>query len=578
MDWRTDFSEDMGFVTRLEGPIQSHRRGCTNQIPSETMQGIRDVVLCNMEGEEVAYGNVQDMEPGDFLQGLALRPSEEAILIKTVMVPTEEVHELYMHTMAECLEKVIRWPKQQLQELEHNRACNEAELPPSSLVSSEDEEENFSIPPTMSFSDSIGEFSFRERQRRPYNHHMRPHRRPPGPRIIGMSRTQKVSLLVVLADKEKVLCSQRCLHDIDANDICILRCQALKSSTYGERSTWLINTLRGFMTRITTMTSSREHLKCITRIKGKRVCNACFAMAIGYSRRGLVRLIAEIRDNNRHTSIHGNRQCRREKNKVTMARALFEQYIKDFGELQPHRQCRRKMDGMMFQMVCLPMNVRKGEIWMTINSKLHRLGEPRIGLPTFHKLWKHEFTYIHIPKTSRFSKCNTCWEYKNFKQSVPIEELREASSNEYRVHLDIVMEERMEYNRGRTAAISQPDEYLSLIIDGMDQNTTWVPSFRQSVKGIESRYLKTHLCGVLVHGIGLYCHIWIDAHHKHDNNQVVTSIMKVLQDVKRRRSRLPPHLRIQADNCGRENKNVYMLALCATLVALGFSKKFNCSF
>jgi hypothetical protein len=89
------------------------------------------------------------------------------------------------------------------------------------------------------------------------------------------------------------------------------------------------------------------------------------------------------------------------------------------------------------------------------------------------------------------------------------------------------------------------------------------------VKGIESQYIKTHLSGVLVHGIGLYCHVWIDAHHKHDSNQVATSIMKILHDVKRRCNKLPPYLRTQADNCGRENKNVYILALCTTLVALG---------
>jgi hypothetical protein len=126
--------------------------------------------------------------------------------------------------------------------------------------------------------------------------------------------------------------------------------------------------------------------------------------------------------------------------------------------------------------------------------------------------------------------------------------------------------------------MNELDQYMSLIIDGMDQNTTWVPKFKQSVKGIESRFIKTHLCGVLVHGIGLYCHVWIDAHHKHDSNQVVTSIMEVIKDVKRRHGRLPPYLRIQADNCGRENKNVYILALCGTLVALGIFKEIQLSF
>jgi len=76
---------------------------------------------------------------------------------------------------------------------------------------------------------------------------------------------------------------------------------------------------------------------------------------------------------------------------------------------------------------------------------------------------------------------------------------------------------------------------MTLIIDGMNQNTTIVPRFKQTVKGIESRFVKTHLCGVLVHDIDLYYHIWVESHHKHDSNQVVTSIMKVLCDVKHRK-------------------------------------------
>jgi hypothetical protein len=46
--------------------------------------------------------------------------------------------------------------------------------------------------------------------------------------------------------------------------------------------------------------------------------------------------------------------------------------------------------------------------------------------------------------------------------------------------------------------------------------------------------------------------------------------MHVIADVKRRKGTLPPTLRIQADNCTRENKNVYMFALCETLVGLGY--------
>jgi hypothetical protein len=115
-------------------------------------------------------------------------------------------------------------------------------------------------------------------------------------------------------------------------------------------------------------------------------------------------------------------------------------------------------------------------------------------------------------------------------------------------------------------------------VDGMDQNTTMVPKMRQTVKNIESRFVKTHLCGVLVHSIGLYADVWIDAHHKHDSNQVITSVMHVIGDVRRRKSRLPPTLRIQADNCTRENKNIYMFALCATLVGLGYFQEVQLCF
>ena len=87
-----------------------------------------------------------------------------------------------------------------------------------------------------------------------------------------------------------------------------------------------------------------------------------------------------------------------------------------------------------------------------------------------------------------------------------------------------------------------PDESLCLIIDGMDQNTTMVPKLRQSVKSSEERYVKTHLCGVLVHGVALYTHLWFDVHHAHDSNQVVTSLAKVLDDVRSRKGSLPPIL------------------------------------
>ena len=61
---------------------------------------------------------------------------------------------------------------------------------------------------------------------------------------------------------------------------------------------------------------------------------------------------------------------------------------------------------------------------------------------------------------------------------------------------------------------------------------------------------------MLIHEEGLYLDVWIDSHHKHDNNQVVTSIIHIIDDVQTYHGgKLPPVLRIQAHDCRRENKN-----------------------
>ena len=58
----------------------------------------------------------------------------------------------------------------------------------------------------------------------------------------------------------------------------------------------------------------------------------------------------------------------------------------------------------------------------------------------------------------------------------------------------------------------------------------------------------------------------------------MVSLAKVLDDVRSRKGSLPPVLRIQADNCERENKNNYMFAYCASLVALRYFREVRLSF
>jgi hypothetical protein len=128
--------------------------------------------------------------------------------------------------------------------------------------------------------------------------------------------------------------------------------------------------------------------------------------------------------------------------------------------------------------------------------------------------------------------------------------MKTQMKDKFKVQTIHQIEERRDHWKAKRSAILDLDGSMCLIVDGMDQNTTMIPKMRLTVKSMESRFVKTHLCGVLVHGLGLYANVWFNAHHLHNSNQVVTSIIQAIEDVKTRRGKFPPVLRIQADNCG----------------------------
>ena len=71
----------------------------------------------------------------------------------------------------------------------------------------------------------------------------------------------------------------------------------------------------------------------------------------------------------------------------------------------------------------------------------------------------------------------------------------------------------------------------------------------------------------------------MDGHsrHKHDSNHVVTSLVRVLGDVRTRRG-LSLVVRIQADNHERDNKNKYRFVFCTIFVVLGNFREVQLNF
>ena len=391
-------------------------------------------------------------------------------------------------------------------------------------------------------------------------------------RKIGASQDAKCKLQSIRAAKQtSEKCSQKCLVNIAEKKILFLRFDAWSSNVYNERASWIIEHITNAYV-VSDNNNGKDRFDF--KLDGQPICNGCYALALGYSKGRLEELKWSTRTTTeRYATIHGNSAKQpRVSVQAEATRVAFERYTKECRCVQPDRRSYRKKDNRMVLLVLLSMNTKRQDVIIAVNEEVACLvsGNP-LSKSVFYKMWREEFTHVRIPPHSRFSKCEDCWEYRTSLEATKSPSEKHVVQERFNQHQALQRQERQEYRLAKHEAIMFPTQSLCLIVDGMDQNTTMVPKLRQLVKGIESRYVKTHLCGVLLHGVGLYTDVWIDAHHKHNSNQVVTSIMHVLQDVCNRQGNiLPPKLRIQADNCRRENKNQYMFALCAPLVAFKY--------
>ena len=71
--------------------------------------------------------------------------------------------------------------------------------------------------------------------RRPYVHRTRANKKSKGPRNLGVSRADKVTLIDVHEAKIKKPCKKQCLQNIDEHDILFLRYQILDMTKYKDK-------------------------------------------------------------------------------------------------------------------------------------------------------------------------------------------------------------------------------------------------------------------------------------------------------------------------------------------------------
>ncbi|GBG69412.1 hypothetical protein CBR_g4107 [Chara braunii] len=187
----------------------------------------------------------------------------------------------------------------------------------------------------------------------------------------------------------------------------------------------------------------------------------------------------------------------------------------------------------------------------------------------FCKMWRDFFWHVRLARVTDHARCNEC-----IKNSILIEgalpEPRRALVAKQKSHIALQSAHRKKYSVWSTESEHRPKQSLCIIIDGMDQAKTTIPHVsrrRLSKEMSNDTMMKTNLTGIVAHGKtpSLFVHTWFP-YLSHGSNSVVNSITKVLRDVQAREGELPPKLRVQADNCGGQNKNKYVFAFMAMLV------------
>ena len=124
----------------------------------------------------------------------------------------------------------------------------------------------------------------------------------------------------------------------------------------------------------------------------------------------------------------------------------------------------------------------------------------------------------------------------------------------------------------RKNCYDNPNKYLGLIIDGMDQKKTLLPQFVHTPKNLqEENFIQYHLVGCMVFNGKMLPRVYFIAPNIHNvANMTITIIHDVLAHCF---GNIPKFLYMKLDNTSRENKIQIVFGYLSMLVELGNFQK-----
>ena len=206
------------------------------------------------------------------------------------------------------------------------------------------------------------------------------------------------------------------------------------------------------------------------------------------------------------------------------------------------------------------------------------------SFPTFLRAFGQCDKQLRIRKVGLHAVCDTCTCLKKRLKEARWPKDRQAILEEYTSHVLMVWLDRQVYANATTtslecrrlldmgerfSAVALSISQLCMAVDGMDQAKFRVPRILLKTKSLDKLYRPAlHIQGAWAHGWGYNLAV-MDADMKHDANDNIDVVIRLLDQIFRTHGGLPKGLHLQQDNTCRECKNQKVLKWAIKLVALG---------
>ena len=182
--------------------------------------------------------------------------------------------------------------------------------------------------------------------------------------------------------------------------------------------------------------------------------------------------------------------------------------------------------------------------------------EADVSFTHFKATWWTNFGHkLSIRKWLRFTLCDTCVGFREQKaQTVDRVKINNIKVKEREHYVEIKAERGGYYTRIQHAC-NEPEEALSVVIDGADAKNYGTPYFCQATHASSKIWqIPTYLIGVLVHGrqSHVYC---VTGVFEQGANVIIDVLYRTLLDIKEKEGRIPKKLYLQLDNTVKQNKN-----------------------